>query len=100
MFDTIKKFFEFGAKVGFYFPAAYDAQSGKPSASLMFAHISFFLAVISVISLSIKDINLGTLAAMTLAGMYFVFYMLRKLNKAKIDLDDKSIDLANDEKES
>lgn len=98
MFETIKKLFEFSAKTGLMLPGAYDFDKSGPSVSLLFAHISFYIAVISIGLLLYKDIVLGTIAAMTLAGLYFVFYMLRKLTHAKVDLDDRSFDLSNEEK--
>ncbi len=97
MWNKIKRALEFAAKIGWYFPGAYDSNTNKSSTSLLFANISFYIACGSVLTLMYKDINLGTIAAMTLAGLYFVFYMLRKLNKAKIDLDDRSFDLENTE---
>lgn len=97
MWDNIKKFFEFSAKVGIFFPGAYDSNTDKASTSLLFANLSFYIACGSVLTLMYKDIVMGTLAAITLAVIYFIFYMLRKLNKAKFDLDDKSFDLENTE---
>ncbi len=100
MLETIKKFFEFASKNGLYLPAAFDPDKPGPSSSLLFAHISFYVSVVGVGLLIYRDRTAGTIAAMTLAGLYFTFYMLRKLNKAKFDLDDHSIDLENDEKDS
>lgn len=97
--EKLKAFFTFSAKIGLMLPGAYDIDKNGPSASLLFAHISFYLAVISVGLLMYKDITLGAIGAMTLAGLYFVFYMLRKLTHAKVDLDDRSFDLSNEEKE-
>lgn len=97
MWDNLKKIFEFSAKIGFYFPGAYDSNTDKASTSLLFANLSFYIACGSVLTLMYKDIALGTVAAITLAVVYFIFYMLRKLNKAKFDLDDRSFDLENTE---
>jgi hypothetical protein len=93
----IKEFLEFTSKNGLYLPSAYDNSTDKGSVSLLFAHMSFYLGCIAICLLLYKDINLGTIAAMLFAGLYFIFYMLRRLTKAKIDLDDKSIDLENKE---
>lgn len=100
MLDKIKKLLEYSASHGFNLPTAFDHDKAGPSVSLLFANISFYLAVISVCILIYKDVNLGTVAAMTLAGLYFIFYMLRKLTHAKVDLDDHSFDLSNEEKET
>lgn len=99
MWEKFKKIMEFAATTGWYFPAAYDKQIGGPSVSLLFAHISFYIAAVSTGILIAKDTTAGTIAAATLAGLYFVFYMLRRLTKAKLDLDDRSIDLENSEDE-
>jgi hypothetical protein len=99
MLQKLKDLFNFSASHGLNFPAAYDKNVDGPSVSLLFAHLSFYLAFISVAILMYKDTNLGTIAAMTLAGLYFIFYMLRKLTHAKVDLDDRSFDLSNEEKE-
>lgn len=100
MLNKIKEFFDFAAKAGLNLPAAFDADKPGPSVSLLFAHISFYVAIISICYLTYKDTLAGTIGAMTLAGLYFIFYMLRKLTKAKIDLDDHEIELTNDEKET
>lgn len=97
MITKLKELFKFSAERGLNLPAAYDHQQKGPSSSLLFAHVSFFIASVSIMILMYKDINLGTVAAMLFSGLYFIFYMLRKLNKAKIDFDDKSIDLENNE---
>lgn len=99
MWENVKKIFEFSAKVGFFFPGAYDSNTDKASTSLLFANISFYIACASVLTLMYKDIILGTVGAITLSVIYFIFYMLRKLNKAKFDIDDRSFDLENNEGE-
>lgn len=100
MLDKIKAFFEFAAKVGLNLPAAYDPDKPGPSVSLLFAHISFYVAIISICVLIYKDHIAGSIGAMTMAGVYFIFYMIRRITKAKFDLDDRSFDIENDEKES
>ncbi len=99
MWDKIKQFFIYASEAGLRLPAAYDADKPGPSVSLLFAHISFYIALGTIIGLSIKDTTAGTIAATMFAGLYFIFYMLRRLTKAKLDFDDKSIDLENDEDE-
>lgn len=97
MLTQFKEFFKFAAKNGLYFPAAYDKASNGPSVSLLFSHLAFYMASVIIIFLSIKDINLGTLAAITQSTLMLVFYLLRRLKKASFDLDDKSINLEGDE---
>lgn len=92
--EKIKQFFKFGAEKGLYFPYAFDAERKVPSATLFFAYISFYIAAISVILLHFNEKLLtATIMTFIFTGMMIVFYMIRKLNKAKIDLDDKSIEL-------
>jgi hypothetical protein len=98
MIDKIKAFFEFSAKTGVYMPGAYDALSDKPSVSLLMTHLSSYIAMGSIIYLICKDAVAGTIAAILYATLMIVFYLMRKLTHAKFDLDDKSIDLANDDK--
>jgi cbb3-type cytochrome oxidase subunit 3 len=100
MLERIKEIFDFAAKFGLNLPAAYDNDKKGPSVSLLFAHISFYLAIVSISLLIYKDRLAGTVAAMAMAGLYFVFYMLRKLNKAKVDIKNQSFDLENDEKDT
>lgn len=99
MLKKLLNFFKYTSEHGLDLPTAYDHDKKGPSVSLLFAHISFYVAVIAIAFLIKKDIILGTVSAMLFAGLYFIFYMLRKLTKAKIDLDDKQIDLENTEKE-
>lgn len=99
MWNKIKKFFEFSAKTGLYFPGAFDALSGKPSVSLLMTHLSAYIAMVSIIYLIYKDATTGTIAAVIYSTLMITFYLMRKLTHAKFDLDDKSIELDNSEKE-
>jgi hypothetical protein len=79
---------------GLYFPLAFDGLKQAPSARLLFAHVSFYIAALSVVAL---HLNSSLLTATITAILFFllctVLYMLRNLTKAKFDLDDKSVDL-------
>ena len=98
MLNTLKEFFKFSAKNGLYFPAAFDKVSNGPSVSLLFANIAFYLSIVIIIILSVKDINLGTIAAILQSTLMLVFYLMRRLSKFKADLDDKSIELESGDK--
>jgi len=82
---------------GLYMPLAWDGDKKPASARLLFAHISFWVAVISVVALHFWS---SILPATTTAILFFmlctILYMLKNLTKAKVDLDDKSIDLEAD----
>lgn len=96
--EKIKAFFKFGSEKGLYFPYAFDAERKSPSATLFFAYISFYIASISLIFLHFNEKLLtATIMSFVFTGMMIIFYMIRKLNKAKIDLDDKSIELDGSE---
>jgi hypothetical protein len=70
------------------------ADNGKPSFSLLCAYVSFLLAVVSLI-MSHKSIsNLpATGAAIALWVIAMVFYRIRNLDKAKIDIEKKTLEL-------
>lgn len=97
MFKTILKLIKYGSQHGVDLPTAYDHDKKGPSVSLLFANISFYVAIGAIIYLIHKDVTSGTIAATLFAGLYFIFYMLRKLTKARIDFDNKEIDLENNE---
>lgn len=97
MLDKIKKILEFLSVNGAHLPAAYDADKKGPSVSLWFSHVAFTVAIAGIISLLIKDTTTGVIAAMIFSGLQTVFYLIRRLTKAKFDLDDKSVELEGDE---
>lgn len=94
IWEKLKAFFEFSAKTGLYFPMAYDNDRKKPSVTLFAFYISVIISAISVIALHFTDVWLATAASLMMLGMTFVFYRMRKLTSAKIDLDDKTIEFS------
>lgn len=85
---------------GIRFPYAHDTQRKEASASLFFVYIAFYVAIVSIIVLHNKlELLTATVTAIGFFALCMVFYMLRKINKVKADLDDKSFELDNDEKE-
>lgn len=99
MIHKLKQLLEFSSKTGLYLPGAYDAISDKPSVSLWFAHISFSITMILIMLLAYKDINAGVIAATIQSTLMLVFYLIRKLSKFKVDLDDREIELDSGEQE-
>lgn len=97
MLKRIKEILEFGSKVGFWLPAAHDPMSGKASSTLFFSHIAFYLSLVMIISLGIQDLDKGTTAAMIFSGMYITFYLLRNLQKVKLNLESKSIEVEGED---
>ena len=99
MWNNIKAFFEFSSRTGLYLPAAYDAVADGPSISLLLVHISAWLAAGTIIYLTTQDAIAGAVAAVVYVTLMTTFYMMRKLTTAKFDLDDRSFELGNQEKE-
>jgi len=94
MWQKIKDVFISSTKVGFFLPMAYDPESGKPSISLMFAWLTFMSALVSTIALNFTDKTLtASITGIMFWVMAIVFYKVRKLDKFKIDLQNKSIEL-------
>lgn len=87
------------AESGLKLPHAYDPTVKRPSFRLLAAYISFLLACASTIVLHF-DVSLVVANIMTLLFfvLCMVFYMLKKLNNAKIDLDDRSVELNSEDK--
>lgn len=79
---------------GISVPMAHDSASGKPSITLLLMYVANALAILSLIYLHIRgEAFPATCMAMLYGVICTVLYMIRKLNKAKFDLDDKSIEL-------
>lgn len=94
MFERIKEFFKFGSEKGLKFPYAFDGVTGKPSVTLFFSYISFYLAVVSLITLHFNtSLFIASVTAIVFNALMIIFYLIRTIKRAKIDLDDKSLDL-------
>lgn len=100
MLNNLKQILKFSSKTGWYLPAAYDIVSNRPSVSLWFAHISFTMTTILIMFLSYKDINLGVTAAIVQSTLMLVFYLMRKLNTFRVNLNEKEIELDSGEQEN
>jgi hypothetical protein len=100
MLDNIRTWVDKKGREGIRFWYALDVTTGKPSITLFMSYVSFILACGSLIALHFRE-SLLTATAMSFVftGMMIVFYMIRSLNKASINLKDKSINLENNEKE-
>jgi len=87
--EKLKKASEEGIK----FPYAYDAVKKKPSVTLMFTYVTFVLAIVATVAMMVSNINLGAPMALLFWLVATVLYMMRSIDKAKFDLDDKSVEL-------
>lgn len=82
------------AKDGIKWPFMHDPVNGKPSITVLFSYVTFVLTVISVIALHFYPQTLtATGVTMGFWGMATVFYMLRKISKAKFNADERSFEL-------
>lgn len=87
------------SKTGLKLPLIYDHTTGAASFRLFCAYISFITALGSVVALHWFQVEIATWTAIGLYSLSMVFYMLKRLSKASIDLDDKSIALESAETE-
>lgn len=85
---------------GMHLPVAYDASRGEASATLFFMYIANIVAICSVLWLHTKgDPLTATLTATIYSVVWTILYMMRRIQKAKVDLDDRSVDLEADDDE-
>jgi len=78
-------------------PFAVDRKTGEPSVTLLFAYVAFIIACTVITYLSYKDITAGSIGALTLFFGSLVFYRLRRLDRVKFNLDEKSFELESSE---
>lgn len=99
----MKKLFELWDALctkGLKFPYAFDPITSKPSITLLFPYLALLMLVPSLILLHFKPgVLAGTIATFMFWVVATIFYMIRKLHKAEIDLDDNSISLESDKDE-
>ena len=99
MIQKIINILKHSSTVGSYFPAAYDADKQAPSVSLYFAHVAHLVSIVAICILIYKDINAGTIAAITYSVITMILYMMRRISSVKADLDDKSFEIEGGENE-
>lgn len=97
MLEKIKQLLKSAGTKGMYLPFAHDPVSGKPSVTLLFPYLTFVLAFLSTIALHFKaSLLVATSVSISFWALAVIFYMMRKITKAKVDLDDKSFELGDD----
>jgi uncharacterized membrane protein YfcA len=89
----LKKLLSQAANSGIKFPHAFDPATKTPSFRLMCAYVSFLLCAASVGSLHIHEHLVASWTSIGLFCICMVFYVLKSLTKAKIDLKDAEIEL-------
>lgn len=98
MFKNIGKLWEKWSKQGLNLPKANDPIPDKPSITLLAFYMMLMLTFCSLIALHFKiELLVATTMCLLAWAMSFIFYKLRRLDKAKIDLDDQSIELESGE---
>lgn len=85
-----------GLSSGFRVPQALDIQAKEASFRLWCANISFHMALCSIAALHIWPVSIATWTTIGFFGLCMVFYTLKKLTKAKIDLNDGELELSDD----
>ena len=100
MLSKISALWQKWSDVGMRFPYAYDPTTGKPSITLLQFYVSWVVVFCSLFALHFKaSLWPATAGCMLWWVLSVIFYRMRRLDKAKIDLDDKSIELESTEKE-
>ena len=87
------RLFQDACEGGMKLPMAFDPVGGKPSVTLLFAYVMFTLTFMGCAVLLVQNPTIGTGASFIVWVTAMVFYLLRRLTRAKIDFDDRSIDL-------
>lgn len=81
-------------------PMIVDGKTQLKSVTLTFTYIAGLLSLLSVILLHLSSKLLtATITTLMFWVLATILYMFRSLHKAKIDLDNKSIELESTEKE-
>ena len=101
MWEKLCKWIDENREYGITLFYAYDPISQKPSITLFMAYVSFIIAIAAgIYSLFFPSSLIGTFALMTFAIVYTILYMVRSINKAKFNLQEKSFELQNEERKN
>lgn len=94
MFEKILLKWRSWATNGIYLPFIHDPSTKTPSITLLFPYVTFALSVASIIALHFKiELFVATTTTLMFWLVSTILYMIRRITKAKIDLDDKSVEL-------
>lgn len=96
MFKKVNSLWSAWCEKGIKLPYAFDPETNKPSITLMFFWVTSILSIISLILLHLNLVsNIATTYSLVFIFSAFIMYRLRKLDKVKIDVENKSIELDN-----
>lgn len=98
--NKIKEIWGKWNKEGIRLPFIHDPVVNRPSITIVFPYVLFWICCISLISLHFfPDLVIATWTGIGFWTISTILYMFRKLQKAKFDLDSKSIEIeASDDK--
>lgn len=99
MLKTLIKFLNHSSTHGTPLLAAHDVDKGKASATLLFAHVANALAICTIIYLAAQDAKSGAVSAIIYSVITMVLYLMRRLSKFSLDVDDAKIDIESAEKD-
>lgn len=94
--QSIKNQFKEWNNPGVNVPLAND--SGKPSMTLLFAYVAFIATLMSLIYLHFNPDKISpSLVTVLVWAIALLIYRLRRIDKIKFDLDDKSFEVESSE---
>lgn len=93
MLNKLKELWVKSSEEGIKFPYAYDAEREEPSVTLLIMYLASVMTIVSLVALHFTDTFIASVTTISFWALTTIFYRLRNLDKAKIDLDDKSIEL-------
>ena len=101
MFESFKKWLDENREYGLTLWYAYDPITKKPSITLFMSYCSFLLSIVAgIATLFFPQLVVPAIAIYTFTTVMVILYMIRAITKAKFDLDDKSFEISNEEKEN
>lgn len=97
LWQEIKQLIRDANEKGIAFPLARDSVTKKPSSTLYFTYMTFTLAFIANICLIIRDVFIGTYVAIGFWALALVFYLMRRIDTFRVDIDDGEVMLKSSE---
>jgi hypothetical protein len=91
LWDGLKKLIKKSNEEGIPFAYAKDSTTGKPSSTLYFTYMTFTLAFIANLCLIIRDVFIGTYVAIGFWALALVFYLMRRIDTFRVDIDDGEV---------
>ncbi len=100
MIQKLKDLWVQASTSGLLIPFVKDPVNQQPSVTLLMVLTSFLMTVVSLVALHLKaDLLIATGTTMLFWIIGMVFYLIRNIQRAKFDLDDKSFDIEGDKED-